>query len=311
MAHLESNVFYVKGKCILNSCPECGSPVPLDGFVENVTCPRCQSAFPVPQALWRTGLSPMVNVDWLLIENDVSPRWKGGIKEAEAEGFKLRVEYSRSGPSCMGCGKPLSMPDERAAGEKDFSVPCASCGRTNVFAAAPAWLNEMYGDLTHVNVESPASSPGAATGGEGRRAEPVSMQCPDCKAGLSVTADSKRLTKCEFCGATVHLPDDIWGVFHPVKKTSDWLARVKLRPESFRQSARSSFWVALMLLIWVGGGIAFLVGAVQFHQEGDTVECVIFAIVGTIVFAVPGAIGLLAVIYQAIQRYGYAKKFRE
>jgi len=38
---------------------------------------------------------------------------------------------------------------------------------------------------------------------------------------------------------------------------------------------------------------------------------VIFAIVGTIVFAVPGAIGFLAVIIQAIKQLGYAKKFRE
>lgn len=311
MADLQSNVFYVKGKCILNSCPECGAPVPLDGFVKNVTCPRCQSAFPIPEELWKTGLMQMVTVDWLLTDEEAIAKLGQRIKETEAQGFKLKIEFLKSGPSCMGCGKPLSMPDERTIGEKEFSVSCAPCGRANVFAEAPGWLKDLHGDLTHVSVESQPPSPGAATGGEGRSAKPVSMQCPDCKAGLSVTAESKRLTTCEFCGATVHLPDDIWGVFHPVKKTSDWLARVKISPASFRRSVRASFWIALMLLIWLGGGIGFLAGAVEFYRDGETVSMVIFALVGTIVFALPGAIGFLAVIVQAIKQLGYARQFRE
>jgi Zn finger protein HypA/HybF involved in hydrogenase expression len=310
MADIESNVFYVKGKCILNSCPECGSPVPLDGFVENVTCPRCQSAFPVPGALWKDGLSLMVNLDWLTGDEQVRTKLGQKRKEAKAGGFKLKIDFSTSEPSCLGCGKPLSMPEERAAGEADFSVSCAACGRTNVFAAVPEWLKNIHGDLTHVNVESQPSSPGAAAAGEGRRAEPVSMQCPDCKAALSVTAESKRLTKCEFCGATVRLPDDIWGAFHPAKKTSDWLARVKIRPETFRKCAWASIKVALILLIWTGAGVAFLAGAAKSCREGDTGKGVILAIMGTIIFALPGAVGFLYVVAEAIRRFGYARKFR-
>jgi hypothetical protein len=44
------------------------------------------------------------------------------------------------------------------------------------------------------------------------------MNCPRCGGGLEVRPATDRLFKCGFCQVDVYMPDEIWRLFHPVKK---------------------------------------------------------------------------------------------
>jgi len=309
MSRIESNVFYARLKCILSSCPECGGPVPLDSAAAEALCPRCQSRFKVPLSLWGEGLGFMDDLD-LFLSDEVKVPGKSGVKEVDAEGFKLRVDYSRTPPLCIHCGGALTIGDERGVGEGAFQVACPSCGKANRFDRPPGWLQGLHVHLTHINAEESVPDAGAPRPGEAGRSAPVLMQCPNCKAQLNITQESKRLVTCEFCSAAVHLPDEIWGVFHPVKKTSDWVARMKVGAASFRASARNNLLSSFFTLLWFGIGVGFIVAGVAMWKEAIGGAITMF-IVGTLLFLIPGAIMVITFFSMALERYGLASRFRE
>jgi hypothetical protein len=53
----------------------------------------------------------------------------------------------------------------------------------------------------------------------------VVLNCPKCGGALTITAESTRMTPCEFCQAQVYLPDDLWQALHPVKTARRWYVR--------------------------------------------------------------------------------------
>jgi len=309
MGRIESNVLYVRLKCILSACPECGGPVPLDTAAAEALCPRCQSRFRVPARLWGEGLGFMDDMDWFLSSDDMDPE-KVAVKEVDAEGFKLRVEFSRTPPRCIHCGGALAIGDEREVGGEAFRTGCPSCGKVNSFSRPPEWLTSLHGHLTHMNAEESGQGAGPPRREEAGRSAPVLMQCPNCKAQLNITEESKRLVRCEFCGASVHLPDEIWGVFHPVKKTSDWLARLEVGAASFSVSARNHVLASLAGFLWFGLGVGFIVAGVAMWKEAVGGAITMF-IVGTILFLVPGAVMVITFFSMALERYRLASRFRE
>ena len=309
MSRLSSNVFYARLKCILSACPECGGPVPLDRAAAEALCPRCQSRFKVPLHLWGGGLEFMDDLDWFLSPDDKDPE-KIAVKEVDSEGFKLRVEFSRTTPRCIACGGALAIGDERSVGEEPFQVACPSCGKANRFEKPPGWLKGLHDHLTHVNAEESGREAAAPRPGEAGRSAPVLMQCPNCKAQLNITQESKRLVTCEFCSAAVHLPDEIWGVFHPVKKTADWLARMKLGAASLRLSGRNHLLGSLLTFLVFVIGVGFIVAGVSIWKEAWGGAVTMFT-VGTLMFLAPGAISTVAFLSIALKRYGLASRFRE
>lgn len=86
-----------------------------------------------------------------------------------------------------------------------------------VSEAAPPWLVANVPSLVAI-----ATSPGAP---RAVATEPVVMQCPTCSAGLNIDASRQRTTTCEYCQASVWLPDGLWRQFHPVEQARWWGAR--------------------------------------------------------------------------------------
>lgn len=311
MSDLKSNVFYVSAKCIFHSCPECGNPVPLGGPVRKSQCPECQSPVEISESFWQAGLRTLQNVDWIL-----APRKEGEIrkardtKEIKIGNAALKLEFRMSGVRCVHCKAALPPFDENSFPEQGMTVDCPSCGAANRFEKAPDWLGESNETITNVSAleseghetEEPAQAP---------IDKPVIMQCPNCSANLKITAGHKRIHNCEFCAASVRLPDDVWRQLHPVKKAADWIARLKIKSRKFRKAAWGTLGMLFFAFLWLGGSVGFVGGMVAFIRGGSIVGGIAFGLVGIIVFGIPGLVMMTMLVRSAIRYFGYASQFRE
>lgn len=163
---------------------------------------------------------------------------------------------------CTACGMPL--PLNRPA----VQVECTQCGAANPIIAglwsdliinieatggasppdgyvlevsdrepaggrtepAPRWLTELVPSLDAITTTA-AEPPAPLT-------EPVVMQCPTCSAGLNIDASRERTTTCEYCQASVWLPDGLWRKFHPVEQARWWSLRFSGQSTADRTKAR-------------------------------------------------------------------------
>jgi cation transport ATPase len=62
------------------------------------------------------------------------------------------------------------------------------------------------------------------------------MRCPSCAAGLTIALDRQRVTPCEYCGVSVHIPNAVWRQLHPVRTVTEWY--VGFEGESAGQRAK-------------------------------------------------------------------------
>lgn len=200
-------------------CPRCGEHLPVNGPAPHVDCAACGHRTDVPPSLLRDLMRdfergwPSPQPGGTVIQGDLTWRW---------------TAVPVDGPTCA-CGgyydEPHTMRD---------TVRCATCGGTAPVIPPPDALRRQVGSLKAIigggeDQSRPQGPP-----------EPVALQCPSCSGGLSIDASRERITRCEFCGSQVHLPDAVWRLLHPPREVREWFGRFEGESEAAKRMRKEA-----------------------------------------------------------------------
>jgi hypothetical protein len=179
-------------------CPRCGAHLPANAPSDGVSCSDCSAHVDIPDDLLRD-LADAVEERWpnpkaadTVTVGDLTWRW---------------TATPAPGPRCIACDAEPEPP------ERGQDLVCA-CGAVTPYRDPPAALRRLVSAVYGAEV-APAAPASA----------PVAMGCPQCGAGLTVTAAWQRMSPCSFCGVSVHLPDAVWRQLHPPHTALPWTVR--------------------------------------------------------------------------------------
>jgi hypothetical protein len=185
-------------------CAGCGSNVPVNAFVSDITCWSCERHSPLDGTVWR-----------LLLEEplrDASSLAPGVQKNATLRtdiGTFRRVLRSAD-PICGDCKTAIPADHARNAVKQNGGqhAHCPSCKHPFTLRAAPAGLAAL--GVVALAGESEEQMRGARA----HRA-PVPLVCTSCGGGLHVDGSS-RVVKCPFCSSDQYLPAELFASLRSV-----------------------------------------------------------------------------------------------
>lgn len=182
-------------------CAHCAGAIPVNGPAQRVRCGACLRETALP---------------------DLAEALQQASRGTHALGSRYDiVVLSDPTPQCVRCGASLSIQGWLG---KPGIVPCGHCAAGVPSYAAPAWLLAALPGVQWIFGGAPAAQPGGGVAVEipERAVAPVAMACPQCNAGLRITAEDGRTVGCRFCGTDVFLPDELWRHLHPVATMRTW-----------------------------------------------------------------------------------------
>jgi hypothetical protein len=196
------------------SCPGCKARGPFGAFTAEgaAECVLCGAAEAPSLFFWRVILKFAHAVGDLAGPNEegrhpssdvrigtVNPYKQVGLETSEASDDESAVRESDDAPSrlhagpghplCPGCAEPIDASWDGSA------HPCARCGHAAAGVAPVAAMR------TNRSLRAILPYARAIAG----KAVPVALECPTCKAPLSVEASANHAT-CKYCNASVLVP---------------------------------------------------------------------------------------------------------
>ncbi len=203
---------------ITRTCIGCGRKLPINGPVELVRCASCFTVNPMPMMVHGQVLE--------IVEDDREKAVEGEVisQSPVAAGGVYSLTWGIHAPKCRECGSLL--PD---VGPEVGDYPCPLC-RTAISNFAPTGpYQKLYPAVTQVVLgerETRTNPPAdEQISVDQSKSKPVLMACQNCGGSLSITAATPRLHLCEFCGAKVGIPGELWERLHPVDSTRGWYVR--------------------------------------------------------------------------------------
>lgn len=192
------------------SCPSCDNPVPLNGPLETAHCEHCQSDIEIPHDYWTDifkDIEEESRHELAIGEGSTSSIWGT---------FNSTLLYGRLNPYCYKCKTDFEVKEDLTS---SYKHTCVECGDVIEVAPSPEWLRKEYPSIkVFVNAifqDTPSDEISSDV------TIPIAFVCPGCGGALMVDG-TERLIKCEYCGLTVYLPDDLWLRIHPAKKKERW-----------------------------------------------------------------------------------------
>lgn len=190
-------------------CAKCGSMVPVNALVDEVSCRQCLT----PWAFLRSSWSAHVHADSVL-EALTTPF--GRI--SQSHGFtpiKSTFKFGRAFIRCDACKTKVEL------GALPAAVPaghhtCAGCGRSIRVRAADAACISLFPGALWVVGESAHDEAARAVEAH---IKPVLFACMGCGGHLQVDG-STRMISCQFCSASNYLPDGLWLQLRPIPTTA-------------------------------------------------------------------------------------------
>lgn len=185
-------------------CPRCGSHLPVNGPVDAADCADCGERIKVPDELLNDLFDafedawPKPNAASVTL-GDLTWRWTAETVEA---------------PGCPACKHAL----DAAEVHGDALLRCGGCEAAIPTHPVRKRLRRKAQAMQVIGGEADLKREAAPP-------KPVAMQCPQCGAGLTITGDRRRVSACDHCGVSVHLPDAIWRMLHPPRKVEAWTVR--------------------------------------------------------------------------------------
>jgi hypothetical protein len=123
----------------------------------------------------------------------------------------LFARFRAEMPSCSACRTPLPL---GSAPGSDGSIFCSRCRHPTRTFGRPHWVPQQFEDLQQFfEPVEVVTAPSTKT---------ISFACDHCGAKLTLAADMRRLTECQFCNTTMFLPAELWHALHPVEKRRAW-----------------------------------------------------------------------------------------
>jgi NAD-dependent SIR2 family protein deacetylase len=197
-------------------CEHCNSAIPINGFMEEVKCGKCQEVTPLK-----------AKRDWNVTLGYGNPSFdvftgtrKQKIGESETGAYgSIKLKTWRKWPECGRC-KHIYTEDEIKKGiDNNGVLTCPECASTNRMKTAPSYIKKIFPEVLYSLDMLPYD-----TGNNGEKAnsfKPIVMACMSCGGSLHVDGTA-RLVECKFCGSSNYLPDDLWLSIHPQAKMEEW-----------------------------------------------------------------------------------------
>ncbi|MBU1239049.1 hypothetical protein KKF84_12845 [Myxococcota bacterium] len=205
---------------IVVRCMECGSEVPVNGPVQQVTCGVCSAHTQVARFVgnWIRELE----YGYCALPRSERRTVVGG-RGLNGETRAQVVDAI----GCPSCGQPLP---EFAHGSTKGA--CLSCGAKITTFPAPPWLgDEVVSAVQCIECEMEVAPEGSTPNDSAFAHDPqktgaavgaVTFDCLGCGASHPVSAESERICRCPYCDKDQYLPDEFWSRLHPVKVARDW-----------------------------------------------------------------------------------------
>lgn len=205
------------GVTALATCQHCGAGLPLNGPVAEPICVACNQQNSFDEDLWtRLLIRPYMSYE----SNEGELAWAHDSVKLQHGNWRAEL------PACPGCRAPL--PEDLINGqtvEAPLTFPCPACQHANTAAPVPEWVTQFAPRAVRMyNAETVSTASGAVAVND-EAAKPVLFACAQCGANLKITAEAERTITCEFCQASIYLPDGLWRKLHPVKTTTRWYLR--------------------------------------------------------------------------------------
>ncbi|MBN2586696.1 MAG: hypothetical protein JXA64_01270 [Candidatus Fermentibacteraceae bacterium] len=210
---------------IRTACRACGRSIPVNGPVRLLICTACFEETPVDPRVLAGFLNDFEEEYEALTEG----QGRGGTLISGSGTFKYG--YWKLPPRCSSCRHPLPVPD----GPGVSSVTCSECSTVHYAYPVPDWLREPAPSAwLCITPEPPPGREEQGSGAMGDGSEqPVVMSCPQCAGAVSISADTGRVMRCDYCDSEVYIPDAVWLRVHPVERTREWF--VSFQGRNIRQ----------------------------------------------------------------------------
>jgi len=199
---------------ITRTCGGCGRPLPVNGPLERVRCASCFTVNPVPMLMFQQVLEIVDGGRNELAEGETRTQTPLG------EGGTYRLTWGKQAPRCRECSAMLP-----EVGTGTGESHCPTCGAAYARFAPPELFARLYPAVRRLVLAEQATGEVAAEQQltvDQSEHKPILMGCENCGGSLSITADVPRLHSCQYCGARVGIPDELWERLHPVESTRGW-----------------------------------------------------------------------------------------
>lgn len=189
-------------------CPRCDGPVVVNGPFTSFLCPGCGEDIQMSPEIWADLLED--------VRDEITDMEEGkGGRSAIWGTYNTNLYYGHLPPYCPECKRDFDMDNDYTGGD---SITCPACGSRMSVLSAPDWFDKVFeGAVLIVGAEDKQTVKSAADAEN----TSISFTCSQCGASI-LTRGEKRSVKCEHCGASVYLPDELWFRFHPAPKKQRW-----------------------------------------------------------------------------------------
>ncbi len=201
-------------------CPNCAQPVWVNALSPRVPCSSCHEVVELGWERWEQ----LLEDSWDEIPDYVEGRGARTQTMAGA-GPNSDLVYARRDPYCFLCKSKFDT--ARLVAERVEKFACGDCDASWTARAPSVEISRRFPKIAYLFCEAPSQIEDAFGGfadheaGVREGSRPVVFACPACGGGLRVDG-SQRMLPCEFCEASVYLPDDLWQRLHPVSKKQRW-----------------------------------------------------------------------------------------
>jgi len=199
---------------LLTACMNCGNPLLINAFTGTITCEHCRKENYISSKLWR---SMVVNS-----MNDAR-KYNEGQKHSLkmfSGGYQITVTFGKRKSRCAKC--QTMIPDTVYDSFEGGDYKCTQCGNVILIRKPDNFVRQIVPSAVYIVAEDSGQLKTNFPGIEKPEAvKPVIFTCPACAANLEIDG-TKRMIKCQYCEASVYLPDDLWLELHPARTVDRW-----------------------------------------------------------------------------------------
>jgi len=246
----------------MTTCCNCGNPLFLNAFSNNITCEHCQQINNIPSKLWKA-----IVVDSM---ND-AVKYQEGQKRSQkmfSGGHEVSITFGKRKSRCSKC--QTMIPDNVYDSFEGGDYKCTKCGNAISIRKPDNFIKQIVPSALYIVAEDTGQIKTGIHGIEKPEAvKPVIFNCPACAANLEIDG-TKRTIKCTYCDASVYLPDDLWFELHPARTVDRWyIINNENEAPAIEESNETSLpeWYYLSDVTIDMKGNLYLAGADDEHED--------------------------------------------